>query len=224
MDIQETFVKNKAEFRDFYERVEKIHASIIDQGMSTQGHGFDHDLLVAQYGYLIAEAEDERVGELAWIAGLLHSFDRHFSPLQEKKLIDECLNLVGLSESDNLDVRVALNKHSERNDPSDSPVLVALKDADRLANIGAINLIRGGQHRPNIPACIPETVGSLHPSSTFRKPMSCYDATFYNLEWEAMLRLPRAKKIAEKYFNFIREFQTLVVEQFRETGLYPWPK
>lgn len=222
MNSQEIFVRNKEKFGNLYLKIKKIHESIIARGASTHGHGFDHDLMVAQYGFLISE--NNRKGELAWIAGMMHSLDRHFSPQIEMDIINECLGVVELFEIEKDDIKIALDKHSKPNDPLDSALLIALKDADRLANIGAINLIRGGQHRPNIPACIPETLGALHPDSTFKNLKSCYDATFYNLGWEQMLRLPKAKEIAKKYFDFIREFQALVVEQFREVGLYPWPK
>lgn len=224
MDSQKIFVRNRAKFREFYSKIEKIHAGIIAQGKSTQGHGFDHDLIVAQYGFLISE--DERVGEMAWVAGLAHSLDRHFPQDEAEIIFEECISLISgqFTIGELGRIRVAVRDHSKKNNLSDGPVTVALKDADRLANIGAINLIRGGQHRPNIPACIPESLGGLNPDSTFKNVKCCYDATFYNLEWEKMLRLPKAKEVAKKYFEFIREFQNLVVEQFREAGLYPWPK
>jgi len=220
MNNQEIFVIKRAKFVALYNRIEKIHSQTKD----TRGHGFDHDLMVAQYATIISE--DERVGEMAWVAGLMHSLDRHFPHDETEIILEECINLVSsqFTVCEIEEIRMAVHNHSKKNDPTDGPVTVALKDADRLANIGAINLIRNGQHHPDIPACIPESLGGLHPDSTFKKPMNCYDATFHNLEWEAMIRLPRAREITKKYFDFIRKFQTLVVEQFREVGLYPFPK
>jgi len=220
MDNKEIFVNNRAKFAALYKRIEKIHS----QTKNTRGHGFDHDLLVAQYAAIIAE--NERVGEMAWVAGLMHSLDRHFLPDEAEMILEECIGLVSnqFTVCEPGEIRLAVHDHSKKNDPADGPVTVALKDADRLANIGPINLIRGGQHRPDIPACILESLGSRHPDSTFNNIKCCYDATFYNLEWEPMLRLPKAKEIGKKYFDYIREFQIRFAEQFREAGLHPWPK
>src|SRR3990172_3226862 len=220
MDNKEIFVNNRAKFAALYKRIEKIHS----QTKNTRGHGFDHDLLVAQYAAIIAE--NERVGEMAWVAGLMHSLDRHFLPDEAEMILEECIGLVSnqFTVCELGEIRLAVHDHSKKNDPADGPVTVALKDADRLANIGPINLIRGGQHRPDIPACILESLGSRHPDSTFNNIKCCYDATFYNLEWEPMLRLPKAKEIGKKYFDYIREFQIRFAEQFREAGLHTWPK
>ena len=221
----ETFAIYRLKYKPLYEFNRDMHLDIVRSGKSTHGHGQDHDLTVAQYGALIAP--DEHDGELAWVAGLLHSMDRHFLETEAHDKIERGLDLAfkcGLSTEDIEQVRVAVAHHSKMNDDADGPVTIILKDADRLANLGAINIIRGGQHRPDIPACIPETLGRLHPESTFKNPKSCYDATFYNSEWEAMLRLPKAKELGARYFRFIEEWRALAVSQAAEVGLYPWPE
>ena len=224
MTPREIFTHNKAKFAGLYAKVKAIHAEILASGNGTNGHGLDHDLMVAQYGAMIAE--DPRVEEMAWVAGLLHSFDRHYSSEEEKRLLGECLNLVAFefSEGELDEIETAVQLHSKRNDPADSPVTVALKDADRLANVGALNIIRGGQHRPSIPACIPETLGGLNPNSTFKEPASCYDATYYNLEWWEMLRLPKARELGRADFEYTLAWQRSVEAKFAQVGLHPWPK
>ncbi|MFA6554299.1 MAG: HD domain-containing protein [Candidatus Paceibacterota bacterium] len=218
------FAQFRAKFHNLYNFVKTVHEGIIASGKSTHGHGLDHDLTVAQYGAKIAP--NKRVGELAWVAGLLHSLDRHFSADETRRYVEEGLSMVAqhFTAVEIQEIRTAVEEHSKMNQDTDGIVTMVIKDADRLANLGAINLIRGGQHRPCIPAYIPETLGQLHPLSTFSRPMSCFDATFYNLEWREMLRLPMAKELGEKYFQFIKDWQALVVSQATEVGLYPWPK
>lgn len=222
-EAAEIFHTNRRKFSVLYVFIGGIHKQIVQRGVSNHGHGFDHDLMVAQYGAIVAQGE--RVGQMAWVAGLLHSLDRHFPEDRARELVEEGLAYVSdeFTETEVDQIRTAVADHSKLNDDMDGPVSVALKDADRLANLGAINIIRGGQHRPNIPACIMETLGRLHPESTFKNPKSCFDATFYNLEWRNMLRLPKSKQLGERYFTFLLEWQALAVSQSAEVGLYPWP-
>ena len=223
-DSQEVFVRLRTKFQNIYRKVREIHEEIVSSGKETVGgHGFDHSLMVAQYGVIIAE--EDKLGEMAWIAGLLHSFDRHFSPYDEQKCIEECLSLVGFAfnASEIAEISCALANHSYPNDPMDSPLTIVLKDADRLGNLGAQNIFRGAQHRPKIPAVIPEYIGTKHPESQFKSPKSCYDALWFNLEWEDMLRTRKAKELAKRHFDFIRMFMVAIAEQYQEVGLYPWP-
>ncbi len=224
-DPRAVFDTMRKKFARLYNKVKQNHEDLLLSGQGNRGHGFDHDLMVAQYAAIIAD--DLQVAEMAWVAAMMHSADRGYEPHITAVIIEEYLSLLpkgGFSSSDLILIREAVVGHSEMNSDLDNPVTIVLKDADRLANIGAINLIRGGQHRPNIPACIPETVGHLHPESSFKRPMSCYDTTFYILEWEKMLRTPKAKELGKQYFDFVRRFQVLVVHQQAEVGLWPWPE
>lgn len=223
---RDIFTINRVKFAALYEVVKTNHQNAIDSGkVLVGGHGWDHDLRVAQTGALIAD--DDRIGEMAWVAGLMHSTDRHFGERTNEVLL-HYFSLLPQGEFNPLEMSQMLDavlNHSGKNSPSDedNPVLVTLKDADRLANLGAINFIRGGQHRPNIPAVIPEYLGRRDPRSTFRDIKSCYDALWFNLEWEDMIRLPKAKVMAKKHFDRIREWQRWAVDEMEEVGLYPWP-
>lgn len=221
---KEIFTYMVEKYHGLYLEVKKTHDNIATLRKSNHGHGLDHDLTVAQYSAIITE--DERVGEMAWVAGLMHSADKHFSGEKERLLIDQYFSLLPKGEFDNEELKMmreAIAEHSKLNSPLDNPVTIVLKDADRLANLGAINFIRCGQQRPDIPACLLEFMDRLHPQATFREPMSCYDMTFYNLEWEEMLRMPIAMALGRKYFYFIRNFQQMAREQVEYLGLYPWP-
>ncbi|MSU55025.1 MAG: hypothetical protein EXS46_00620 [Candidatus Taylorbacteria bacterium] len=220
-NAREIFVRNRAKFAGLFERIKAIHHEIVVAGRDVNGHGFDHDVMVAQYAAMISE--NERVAEMAWVAGLMHSLDRHFPDSFNAK-IEECIVLVGhlFSVAEIEEIRVADRVHSRLNDPLDGPVTIALKDADRLANVGALNIIRGGQHRPNIPACVMESLGGLNPASTFKRPASCYDATFYNLEWWDMLRSEKARDLGRADFEYTRAWQRSVEAKFAQVGLFPW--
>ena len=220
---QQIFVTMRKKYKPLYNAVKATHQMIIAQGKSTSGHGWDHDLRVAQTAILIAETL--RIGELAWVAGLMHSTDRHFGD-QTKTVLRGYFALLPKNEFSKAELGImwdAVMEHSKLNNDADNPVTVTLKDADRLANQGALNLIRGGQHRPHIPACIPEYLGRKHPESTFLDPKSCYDAAWFKLEWEEMLRLPKAKKMGKPYFDECRRFIQTCVTEMEEVGLYPFP-
>lgn len=217
------FLTLRDKYRNLYDAVQKTHEDILTAGKSVMGHGWDHDLRVAQTGALIAETS--RVGEMAWVGGLMHSTDRHFGE-RTAEILDGYFTLLPKGEFSDREfswIQEAVYQHSKKNSEADNPVTITLKDADRLANLGALNLIRGGQHRPNIPTCIPAYLGRKHPQSTFRDPMSCYDALWGNLEWEGMLRLPKAKEMGKKFFDYYRDFMQRCVEEMAEVGLFPFP-
>ncbi|MFZ2621000.1 MAG: HD domain-containing protein [Minisyncoccia bacterium] len=222
--LYNTFVVMRAKYKALYDAVKKTHEDIVASGKTTMGHGWDHDLRVAQTSALIAETP--RVGEMTWVVGLMHSTDRHFGS-ETSEVLDRYFGLLPVGEFRNdelMFMREALMEHSMRNSDADNPVTVTLKDADRLSNMGALNLIRGGQHRPNIPACIPKYLGRKHPQTTFRNIQSCYDAIWFNLEWEDMLRLPKAKEMGKPYFDYYRDFMSRCVEEMQSVGLYPFPE
>jgi hypothetical protein len=201
----------------YFERIVLEHKKINNH----IGHSLDHTLMVAQYGVLIAD--DQHIGELAWLAGLMHNTDR-ISRFPEREIgyYLEILSSMGISNYENGRIKNAVMHHSELNKPDDDELLIIVKDADRLANIGPLNIIRNGQHHRDIPA-ITLGVCGLHPESTFKKAKSALDFIFYNLEWEEMLRLPKARAIGKKQFDYYRDFLRRNREQFAEVGLDEWP-
>lgn len=218
---QETLERLAKKYQPLFNETSRFYRELRAGNQPTTGHDWDHDLFVAQYCILITPAT--RTGELAWIAALLHSIDRH-NPTRATEVTKSRLALIEdtLAPGECETILDAALKHNRLNDASDSDVLITLKDADRLANVGSMNLFRGGQHRPNIPACILGSMGTLNPASTFQRPTSCYDALYYNLEWELMLRLPKAQELGRPYFDFFRQFQALALHQQKQVGLHPY--
>lgn len=193
------------------------------RAISFGGHDFEHAFAVAQYGWMIAE--DEKTGTLAWIAGICHNTDRIFpgsSDEEIKNKLNEYLKFTSLENGDKNLIIEAVLEHSKKNDPNDNPVTVALKDADRLDNIGALVCLRSAQLYHNLPP-----VDYVHlfndPSATFKNPGSIAKDLWYSLEWENWLRLPKAKKLGAPKFAFMRSFLAELERDLREVGLHPYP-
>jgi len=217
MDIKKWMRLLIEKYRSFIHLACEMHK----HALGVQGHGLDHDLMVA--GYCLLITEDQRTGELAWLAAFMHSIDRNCkNPVNAFNIMIHILEEEDMADYELKMIIDAAKNHFKPNSATDSAVLVTLKDADRLANIGPLNLIRCGQHRKDLPA-ITLGVFDLHPQSTFKSPKSALDCIFYNLEWEDMLRLPKAKKLAKKYFDYYRKFLELNRIQFAEVGLDIWP-
>lgn len=217
MTSEQVFERNGKKFFRVFEAVKQLHEKEV-----SPGHGIDHDLMVAQYAAIISG--DERVGEMLWVAGLLHSLDRFQCNLEE-----ELGSLLGLlpegefSYDEIGQIRVAVLEHGKKNSDDDGPVAVALKDADRLANLGAITLIRSGQFFHNKPACKMDSLHGPHPGGNYKNPTCSLDDVYYMMEWESKegvcLRLPRAKEMARRRCDFMRVFLAFVQSEFEEAGL-----
>lgn len=198
--------------------------------LNSGGHPFYHALLVAQYTLLIAN--NERVGELAALAALMHNLDRMFPEDQVQSRIgnyiaaETVINQLRLSQSEIDIVSNAVLNHHKKNDPSDSPVLVCLKDADRLANISPFEITaRSARAYCMLPVINPRFLRTTDPEATYREPRTVFhDSLVSTLEWEPWLRLPKAIKLGRKYFDLLRAMRESVSMQFEETGLIDYYK
>lgn len=141
--------------------------------------------------------------------------------LIRKKLI-QCLKKTKLSDSDKHLIIEAVLAHRKLNDRSDNKVTVALKDADRLANVGALLCLRSAKDFEHLPV-IDYIHLFNHPSATYRHPESVGKDISYSLEWEKWLRLPKAKKLGAKRFAFLRSFLKDIEAQLKESRLEPYP-
>lgn len=208
--------------------VEMVKNDHISQGAIGGGHDFLHALMVAQYADIIAE--NENVGELAWIAGICHNTDRIFHTASDRDIdrkIWSYLNSGGAMLSFTFQekemIAEAIMNHSKLNDPKDNPVTITLKDADRLPNIGPLLCVRSGQHFHNLPACDPHFVETPDPTSSFRDPKTVLRDIEMSLEWEPWLRCPKAIELAKPWFNQLRIFVEGFKRQLEETDLLPYP-
>jgi len=216
--------------------IKKCHES---EGGTFFGHDFDHALRVANYATIIAE--DEKTARLAGLAGLCHNADRILQhktdvgfygdvlDVEVKKLVNSWLdNDKNISIDDREIVLDAVLHHSKKNDPSDSPTLITLMDADRLVNIEADLIPREGQCIPNVHVIDPILLLS-DPEAHFFNPKSIMRHVKEILDWEIEggivgIRLPKARKIAKSRFNFLKLFLKTTIDQRKEAGLIPYPE
>ncbi len=237
----------------FPKLAEAVRNTHLELGMTGSGHDFEHAARVGQYAYFVAVNENYEMAmsysDLAGAAGLCHNADRL---LQKKLGLDrradvpegEIKNLVRqwlekeppfqyagfakdgweIAWKDN--VTNAVLKHGGKNDESDSPVLKALMDADRLVNIELDLVIRCGQFQPDLPA-----VDFAHllsdPTATYKDPKSVLRDIASSLEWETdprfALRTPKAIEMGKARFAALHFFMDTLLGQINESGLVPYP-
>ncbi len=201
---------------------------------SESGHDFEHALMVANYCVRIAD--DARTAELAWVAGICHNTDhlierglfprhlrkkRKLNALVREKLL-QYLRYTAFNKNDKRLVFEAVAEHRKRNDLRDNQITVTLKDADRLANVGALLCLRSAKELEHLPVL--DYIHLFHhPSATYRHPESVVKDISYSLEWKKWLRLPKAKKIGAKRFAFLKTFLQDIENQLKESRLRPYP-
>ncbi|QQG42887.1 MAG: HD domain-containing protein [Candidatus Giovannonibacteria bacterium] len=204
-------------------------------------HDFFHAFRVSNWAERIAP--DPETARKAGVAGLLHNDDR----IMQIKL--------GLGFADKVptDLRVemmiswldaeptgtflpkeekeiinAVLKHSNRNGPDDSLVLITLMDADRLVNLEADCIIRNGQYFGNALQVVDPVYLLDDPKANFRDPRSILWTMPTRFDWEQEggfvgLRLPKAREFAKRRFAFWRLFIQETIEQIKESGAVPFP-
>ncbi len=209
-------------WKSFPGLVRAVKADYIARGAVGGGHDFYHALMVAQYAELIAE--DPETATLGWITGLLHNTDRMYPKEKVIPVLTRHLQMVRLNiPSGHLCILRAVLEHTKRNDPADSPLLMTLKDADRLANIGAWHFLRAAQFRPTILAVDPRFIVKQDPTATFKDPKSVLGDIEHTLEWESWLRLPKTQELGKPMFDEIRRLVANIESQFETLGLLSFP-
>lgn len=207
-------------------------------GLMASGHDFDHDLRVANYALIIAS--DAQTGRLAAAAGFCHSADRilgskvpgglegsEISTLVES-LVREWLEVADLTSDERDEVVSAVLRHEGANKDSDTPIQVALQDADRLANLDADVIIRAGQFQPHLLAVDPIHLEN-DPGATYRDPRSVLWDVNNCISWTKesgpyILRLPKARELGAERGTFLQLFVDTIRKQRMETGLIPYPQ
>lgn len=196
----------------------------------SSGHDLFHDLFVAGYAVRIADdlakdAETTELHEAAWVAAMLHSTDRFMSHADLELFLPAVMNR-NLGKGRRFSIAMkeqvvrAVLDHNKPNSPEDGPVTLILKDADRLANINPLVVIRSAQFQHNLPTHDPRHLGLQRaPGSTYRDPRTILCDLYGCIEWETWLRLPMAQAIGAKYFEFLKTFYALIEAAHIETGV-----
>lgn len=204
-----------------------IKKDVSTGGVNVASHDQVHDKTVQGYCRLIAP--NRTYGAYAEVAALCHSTDRHF-PLDNdaelRKRIVGYLSTIGMNEQEQTIVVEAVLNHHKPNDESDGPILMTLKDADRLANLGLPAVIRCGQHYNSLTTFDVRYVGDPDPIATYKAPLTVLHDVRSALEWDPRegkekfcLRLPKAVKLATPYFDWLKMGLELAEHQIVETGV-----
>jgi len=225
--------ENKKIIEIFPELWKKVYERHVESNILSGCHDPFHAARVGQCALNIAE--NEKIAELSGIAGLCHNADRILQQDLEigredvpeemvLVLINEWLDSTNLSEKNRSLVIDAVLKHSLENDPNDSQVLVALKDADRLVNIEPDVIMRAAQFFSDFLVVDP-THWLSDPKATFKEPKSVIKGLSQNTEWGNFedpkfgIRLPKAQIIAKKLTDYLLEYIERVKECWEKTGL-----
>ncbi len=201
------------------------------------GHDFDHDFRVASYAFIIAP--DDQTRRKAVVAGFCHSADRilgstesgGFEDLGKEAgiefLVRQWLETTDLTGEERDEVVCVVLHHEGANSDTDSLLKITLCDADRLANMDADVIIRGGQFQPHLLAVDPVWF-EKNPEATYRNPGSVlWDvnncALWADETGPYILRLPKARELGRRRAAFLRSFIAMIRAQRAEAGLVPYP-
>ncbi|MEK7479510.1 MAG: HD domain-containing protein [Patescibacteria group bacterium] len=188
-------------------------------------HDLFHAIRVARTALCIAP--DEETARLAWLAGILHNTDRLFGKKQTEKKLRAHLKDVRLDEAEKEKIINAVLEHDTPNNSKDGLVTIILKDADRIADAGAMQLMRGTQWFSGLPICLLGEPGK-YSGAKFPNAKVVTDVIYWFLEWEShpkfRLRLPKAKKLAKPGFDFLRSALKDIRRQQEAIGMYPVPR
>ncbi|MFA6339058.1 MAG: HD domain-containing protein [Candidatus Paceibacterota bacterium] len=238
-DLERFILKEKLQrylkkYSKLVEEVRIMHKN--SKALTCGAHDFSHVLMVGQY--CIRLTENEIVEELSWLAALLHNTDRLIWDNSRTK--DENENIVFCKVRDLLEdcvkdllskipkklISEAVMEHSKLNSDQDSHVTMILKDADRLANLGPNMVIRNGQAYHDRQGYNLMHTRDFSPGSTYATAPTALDAIRYALEWEGMLRVPKAQSLAKPYLEILRKFIEGFSKQAEEVSLddYPFPE
>jgi hypothetical protein len=202
------------EFSELTLQVWRDHQNFGNLGI----HDFPHALLTAQLAEIIAEPI--RLREIAWVAGVVHNTDRIFPENEVARKVWEYLVFTWFGPTDSNMIVEAVLQHSKLNRPDDNPITKALKDADRLASAyGSLCLVRTGQSLPTIPTFDLNHIRTPSPGATYFDCKTILDGFNFILEWQDMLRCPKAIELGRMYFGQLRQLVDDIKMHIETTGL-----
>lgn len=191
---------------------------LYDANKTTGGHDKSHVIRMLNIAdYVVNKDKVDPV--LLKVAIWLHNLDRAgFDEKEIPKFIRETLYSVGgFSEKEISLVLDAVEKHSLLNDETDSPLLRDLKDVDRLDS-GLMAVLRSAAYRWDAPLYLPGDFNGKPPVRGDEKFVVKSVVQDLNrvLEWEEMIRSPKAKKFGKKRFAHLRKFLKCLNEELKE--------
>lgn len=211
------------EFNTLLSRVSRDHKTRLKKVGSH--HDIGHTFRVANAALKIAP--DKKTARLAWLAGILHNTDRLFRNKNTPRILKAHLQKTPLTSHEKEIVFRAVMNHSKKNDPRDDNVIKTLKDADRIADFGAIVLLRIGQYYHNKPLFDFVSPLTRDPNSSFGKEKTAVEDLTYVLEWteksSVRIRLPKSKHISKPGAAFLRQALEDIMRQLKSIDMHPLP-
>lgn len=205
-----------------------VRADHREQGAIGGGHDFFHALRVA--GRVLNFVEDPIIAELAWVAAICHNTDRIYGDVFKEMALSRYkeIFLDVFPEAKWGFIEDAIHKHSGPNDVDDSPVLIALQDADRIVNLEPDLPMRSGAHYHRLPVANPRFIRECDPEATYRDPKTVLHDVKCSLDWVAeegpvAIRTPKAREIALPLAEHFRRGVELLAECVADAGLDPYP-
>ncbi len=187
-------------------------------------HDIGHTFRVANTALKIAP--DKKIARLAWLAGILHNTDRLFGDKNTPRILKAHLQKTLITAHEKEIVFRAVMNHMKKNDSKDNLVLKTLKDADRIADFGAIVLLRIGQYYHNRPLF--DFISPMHSKNSFGKEKTAVEDLMYVLEWtekpSVKIRLPKSKSISKPGAAFMRRALNDIMRQLKSIDMHPLPK
>jgi len=202
-----------------------------------RGHDIYHALRVAEWALRIAydEWSDRRLAELAGIAGLCYNADHiireergdDMKPEETHSLVERWLAHTLLTPEETETVIAAVMGHAGINSDTDSRVLIALMDADRVVNLDSDVIIRSGRYHTDVPAI--DYVHFLQdPEATYLEPKSTLRDISHCLDWieeggRVCVRTRLGKELGKERALFLQTFFGTIEKQLTDVGLLPYP-
>ena len=193
-------------------------------------HDYVHAFRVGEVARQIALEEwgDQQLSYLAGLAGLAHNADRILQKLKSsnqtvEELVRFWLHDVMMDETSRATVVEAVLKHSNKNSPDDSKVLVALMDGDRVVNLDTDLFIRSGQYYANLPVVDYQNFLD-DPKATYRDPRSVMRDIRYSLDWvdstsSVCVRTKKGSEMANTRAKVFSTFFDALRGQLAEEGI-----
>ncbi len=159
-----------------------------------------------------------------FVSAITHSLDRLVERNDQEgfeALTHSCLELVDVGEGFREEIFIAVMDHGKKNDVGrqDSLICVILKDADRIANIGAALAIRSGQFTPDIPPYEMAFLRSVNPTHSYHNPASVLEDLRECFVWGDWMRTSRGKEIFGLKAENLRLYLDLVAEEYEMIGM-----
>lgn len=219
----------------FPEVAKAVRRTHEETGLFTH-HDWGHAFRVGEVARMVALDEwgDEQLSHLAGLAGLTHNADHVIrklrgtkeDPYMVRNLVLYWLSSAHLNQFDTEQIIDAVLKHTGKNSPEDSQILIALKDSDRIVNLDMDIIVRSTQYHP-WPA-VDYKYFLNNPEATFKDSVSIFKHIAFLFEWAdpkspVCVRTRLAKKTIKSRIRAHRVSLNILKKQLQEEGLYPYP-